>query len=157
MAIRSFRELLEKNEGAELVIHVRSAEELEELVTALEALDYEFCLPFLGTIHEKAAEFSAEDGADGCWRISRERGVAYNPSVEHWRFYTNDIVELRDGTIVFNEGDYDERAAAIEKKKLRFAFFEDENKVYARQLFGFANSDDAEIEKWLDEKLGGQP
>ncbi|WP_295154261.1 hypothetical protein [uncultured Ruminococcus sp.] len=155
MAIHSFKELLEKNEGAEFVIHVQSEEELEELVTALEALEYEFCLPFLGTIREKAAEFSAEDGADGCWRISRERGVAYNPSLEHWRFYFNDIVELRDGVIVFNEGGYDEYSAAIEKEKLRIAFFEDEDKGYARQLFGLSDADDADIEKWLEEKFGG--
>ena len=153
MAIHTFRELLEKNEGAEYVIHVQSEEELEELVTALEALEYEFCLPFLGTIREKAAEFSSEDGADGCWRISRERGVAYNPSVEHWRFYFNDIVEMSDGSIAYNDGDYDDRAAAVEKEKLRYAFFEDEDKENARKLFGFENAADSDIQKWLDEKF----
>ncbi|SEK84403.1 hypothetical protein [Ruminococcus albus] len=153
MAIHTFRELLEKSEGAEYVIHVQSEEELEELVTALEALEYEFCLPFLGTIREKAAEFSSEDGADGCWRISRERGVAYNPSVEHWRFFSNNIVEMRDGSIAYNDGDYDDRAAAVEKEKLRYAFFEDEDKDNARKLFGFENAADADIQKWLDEKF----
>jgi hypothetical protein len=153
MAIHTFRELLEKNEGAEFVVHVQSEAELEELVTALEALDYEFALPFLGTIREMAESFREEDGADGCWRISREKGVAYNNSVEHWRFFTNNIVEMRDGSIEYNDGDYDEQAAALEKEKLRHAFFEDEDKAYARQLFGFADSSDDEIEKWLEEKF----
>ena len=153
MAIHTFRELLEKNEGAEFVIHVQSEEELEELVTALEALGYEYALPFLGTIRELAEGFREDDGADGCWRISRERGVAYNDSVEHWRFFSNNIVEMRDGSIAYNDGDYDDRAAAVEKEKLRYAFFEDEDKDNARKLFGFENAADADIKKWLDEKF----
>jgi hypothetical protein len=79
--------------------------------------------------------------------------VAYNASVEHWRFYIKDIVEKRNGVIIFNDGDYDKSAAAIEKKKLHFQFFEDEDKEYARQLFGFADSSDDEIKKWLEEKF----
>ena len=150
----AFKELIEKNPDIEFVIHTRSAEELEELVTALEQLGYEFCLPFLGTIREKAAEFSAEDGPDGCWRISPEKTVSYNPSVEHWRLYTNDIAEKRDGEIGFNEGNYTPEDAAIEKRKLAFQFFEDEDKQYARRIFGFENADDSEIQAWLDERFG---
>lgn len=151
--MRSFRELMEKNEGAEFVIHTQSKAELDELVSALEELGYEYAIP-LGTIREMADSFAAEDGYDGCWRISRERGVAYNPSVEHWRFFTNDIVEIRDGEIAFNEGYADKRAAEIEERKLRKAFFEDEDREHALKLFGLDNASREEIEDRLAEKFG---
>lgn len=153
MSIRSFRELMEKNEGAEFVIHTRSRAELEELVAALEELGYEYAVP-LGSIREMADSFAAEYGFDGCWRVSRERGVAYNPSVEHWRLFTNDIVELRDGEIAFNEGYATKEAAAIEERKLRWAFFEDEDREHALRLFGLENASREEIEHWLTEKFG---
>lgn len=145
---------MEKNEGAEFVIHTQSKAELDELVWALEELGYEYAIP-IGTIREMADSFAAEDGFDGCWRISRERGVAYNPSVEHWRFFTNDIVEMRDGDIVFNDDYHTKEAAEIEERKLRKAFFEDEDREYALKLFGLDNASCEEIEDWLAEKFGG--
>lgn len=59
-----------------------------------------------------AESCAREDGYDGCRRASRERGVAYNPSVEHWKFFTSDIVEIKDGAIAFHDG-YTPEAAAI--------------------------------------------
>ena len=153
MAVSTYKELIEKNPGVEFVIHTQNEAELREMVDTLEELGFEYALPFLGSIRELAEQFSEEDGVDGCWRISRDRGVAYNASVEHWRFYIKDIVEKRNGVIIFNDGDYDKSAAAIEKKKLHFQFFQDEDKEYARQLFGFADSSDDEIKKWLEEKF----
>ena len=144
--------LIEKNEGKEFVFHTRTEEELDALVDALEELDFEFSLPFLGTIREMAAQFSEEDGFDGCWRISRERGVAYNDSVEHWRMYTNDIVEIRNGEIEFNDGFLTQTDADIEAEKLRRQFHgEDAN--YVKQLFRLADdAGEEEIEALIKKK-----
>lgn len=147
-----FKELMLKNPDSDFAVHVQNKQELEELVVALEELGFEYALPFLGTISEMAEQFANEDGYDGCWRVSREKGVAYNPSVEHWRLYTNDIVEKRGGEIVFFDG-YTKQAAEIEKNKLRRQFFEDDDKdVYLRQ-FGLENRSRGEIERWLEDKF----
>lgn len=147
-----FKELILKNPDAEFVVHTQNKRELDALVAALEELGFEYAIP-LGTISEMAESFAREDGYDGCWRVSRERGVAYNPSVEHWKFFTNDIVEIKDGVIAFHDG-YTPKAAAIEESKLRRAFFEDEDREYNLRLFGLENRSAEEIEQWLAEKFG---
>lgn len=149
-----FKEIILKNPDVDFVVHITSKQQLDELVSVLDELGFEYAVP-LGTIAEMAESFAAEDGYDGCWRVSRERGVAYNPSVEHWRLYTNDIVELRNGEIVFHEG-YTSRAdAELEKSKLRKAFADADNGEWHRELFGLENSSADEIEQWLAEKFGG--
>lgn len=147
------RELIQKNPSLDFVFHVRNKRELDLLVDALEELGFEYAIP-LGTIREMAEEFSRTDGYDGCWRVSRERGVAYNGSVEHWKFFTADIVEFQNGEIAFHEGYRSKEDALIEKNKLRYAFFEDGDKEYALRLFGFETSSREEIERWLDDKFG---
>ncbi|MBD5384036.1 MAG: hypothetical protein HDR72_03440 [Ruminococcaceae bacterium] len=148
-----FKELILKNPDVEFVVHVQNKQELDALVAALEKLEFEYAIP-LGTVGEMAESFVREDGYDGCWRVSRERGVAYNPSVEHWKFFTNDIVEIRDGEIAFHEGYASEKAARIEENKLRKAFFDDEYGKDALKLFGLEKRSVEEIEQWLAEKFG---
>lgn len=149
-----FKEIILKNPGVDFVVHITSKAQLDELVAVLEELEFEYTVP-LGTISEMAESFAAEDGYDGCWRVSRERGVAYNPSVEHWRHFTNDIVELRNGEIVFHEG-YPSRAdAELEKSKLRKAFADPDDGEINRRLFDLENSSADEIEQWFAEKFEG--
>lgn len=152
MATTSIKELIQKNEDIEFVFHVQSEAELEELVTALEALDYEYAIP-LGTIREMAEDFVSTDGYDGCWRISRERGIAYNPSVEHWKCYVNDIAEYKDGVIAIFKN-YTPEQRETERRKLRFAFFEDEDRKYALQLFKLTEATPEEIEAKIEELIG---
>lgn len=148
-----FKEIILKNPGVDFVVHITSKAQLDELVAVLEELGFEYAVP-LGTIREMAERFSREDGYDGCWRVSRERGVAYNPSVEHWKFFTNDIVELQNGEIVFHEG-YPTRAdAELEKAKLRKAFSDPDDGEWHRKLFDLENCSAEEIERWLAEKFG---
>ena len=46
-----FQKLIEKNENIEFVAHVQTQEELEELILALETLDFEYAIP-LGSLRE---------------------------------------------------------------------------------------------------------
>lgn len=148
-----FKRIIVKNPDVDFVVHITNKQQLDELVAALEELGFEYAVP-LGTIREMAESFAAEDGYDGCWRVSRGRGVAYNPSVEHWRLFTNDIVELRNGEIVFHEG-YPTRAdAELEKSKLRKAFADPDDGEVNRRLFGLENSSFNEREQWFAEKFG---
>ena len=148
-----FKELITKNPGVEFVVHTINKQQLDELVAALEEFGFEYVVP-LGTIREMAENFAREDGYDGCWRISRERGVAYNPSVEHWKFFTNDIVEIKNGEIAFHEGYTSRESAQIEENKLRKAFADEEDGESNLRLFGLENSSAQEIEQWFAEKFG---
>lgn len=148
-----FKELITKNPGVEFVVHTTNKQQLDGLVAALEDLGFEYAVP-LGTICEMAKQFALEDGYDGCWRISRERGVAYNPSVEHWKLFTNDIVEIRNDEIAFHEGYLTREDAQIEENKLRKAFADDEDGESNLRLFGLENSSVEEIEQWFAEKFG---
>lgn len=149
---KDLKELILKNSGLEFVVHIKNKQELDKLVDTLEELGFEYAVP-LGTIAEMAERFAAEDGYDGCWRISRERGVAYDPSVEHWRLYTNDIVELRNGEIVFCEGYPTRVDAELEKSKLRKAFADPDDGEWHRKLFDLESLSAEEIERWLAEKF----
>lgn len=153
MSKNVFKELILKNPGAEFVVHVTDKQQLDELVSALEELGFEYAVP-LGTIGEMAESFAREYGYDGCWRVSRERGVAYNPSIEHWKLFTNDIVELQNDEIAFHESYTSRRDAEIEENKLRKAFFEDEDNL---RLFGLEDCSLEEIERWLADKFRNFP
>lgn len=148
-----FKELISKNPDVEFVVHTTNKQQLDKLVAALEELGFEYSVP-LGTIGEMAESFAHEDGYDGCWRVSRERGVAYNPSIEHWKLFTNDIVEVRNDKIAFHEGYTSREAAQIEENKLRKAFADSEDGEFNRRLFGLDNCSFEEIEQWLAEKFG---
>lgn len=150
MVSNDIKDLISRNEGVDFVFHVRSEQELNVLVDALEELDFEFAIPFLGTVREMAAQFSAEYGFDGCWRVSRERGVAYNPSVEHWRLFCGDIVEFGSEGICFNEGYTNEEDAKIEAEKLRQAFY-GEDAENTRMIFRMTDADDEQIERFIKE------
>lgn len=154
--MRDFKELIAKNPNAEFVVHTTNKQQLDSLVTALEELGFEYAVP-LGTIREMAESFAREDGYDGCWRISRERGVAYNPSIEHWRLFTNDIVEIRNNKIAFHEGYTSRESAKIEENKLRRAFADDVDGEVNLKLFGLENRSTEEIEQWLTEKFRNFP
>ena len=151
-----FQKLIEKNENIEFVTHVQTREELEELITALETLEFEYAIP-LGSLWEMAEQFVADDGYDGCWRISRERGIAYHPSVEHWKCFTNDIVELQNGEVVFHDGYHTEEAVQIESKKLWRDFTNPDDSPYARKLFGLQDATPEELQCWIKEHIVVSP
>lgn len=111
-----------QNNNMDFVVHIKRQEELNELIRVLEK--YKFIIELnlfsesLGEWMRRAAE---SDKYDTCFRIkNRENGkcVAWNPSIEHWRLYCKDILELENGEIIFNEGNYTQETAEIEADKI---------------------------------------
>lgn len=111
-----------QNNNMDFVVHIKRQEELNELIRILEK--YKFIIELnlfsesLGEWMRRAAE---SDKYDTCFRIkNRENGkcVAWNPSIEHWRLYCKDILELENGEIIFNEGNYTQETAEIEADKI---------------------------------------
>ncbi len=146
-----YKSLIQNNSDKEFVIHVKTEEEMYALASVLDELGYTYAVPE-GRISDIARDFAIDYGFDGCWRVSRSRGVAYNPSVEHWRFFTSDIIETRNGRFAFNDGYTDPKDAEIEADKLRYAFFEDDDSIYALRLFGLIGASHEQIEQFIAEK-----
>lgn len=111
-----------QNTNMDFVVHIKRQDELNDLIRILEK--YKFIIELnlfsesLGEWMRRAAE---SDKYDTCFRIkNRENGkcVAWNPSIEHWRLYCKDILELENGEIIFNEGNYTQETAEIEADKI---------------------------------------
>lgn len=95
----------ERNIGLDFVMHIQNKNELDELIEVLTKLEFRIQLSLKDqTLGEWMEEMAGEDGYDTCFRIRNradDRCVACNPLIEHWRAYCNDILEIRDGELVF--------------------------------------------------------
>lgn len=111
-----------QNINIDFVVHVKSHDELNDLIGVLEK--FEFAVQFnlfsedLGEWMRRTAQ---SDQYDTCYRIrnrENDKCVAWNPSIEHWRLYCKDIMELENGEIIFHEGKYTQEAAEMEADKI---------------------------------------
>ena len=111
-----------ENLNIDFVVHIKNETELNNLINVLEANKFtiEFNL-FNENIREWMLRVAKEDKFNTCFRIKNredDKCVAYNPSIEHWRLYCNNIIEFENGEIVFNEGKYTKETAEIEADKI---------------------------------------
>ncbi len=106
----------------DFVVHIQNQNELEDLIDVLEKLGFEIQLSLKEqTLRDWMEELAEEKNYDTCFRIRNredDKCVAYNPSVEHWRVFYNDILEIRNGNLEYNEGFYTREAAEIETEKV---------------------------------------
>ena len=95
------RNIIEDNKGIDFVVMTHNKEEFETLRDILVELDYEYAIP-LDTLFNMMNNIVEDDGYNIGWRISESRGIAYNDSVEHWKQYYSDILEInQNGELVF--------------------------------------------------------
>lgn len=134
--MKRIKDIIKKNEGLNFIVHVQNQQEL---------VDYKDLRDYMMSCGE-------EWQYDVCFRISECKGIAYNPSVEHFRRWYNDILEIRNGEIVFNErDDYTEDTAKIEARKIwKEINKENDGLVDTLAIFGFSKKlSKEEIIKWL--------
>lgn len=151
----------ERNVGLDFVVHIQNKDELDDLIEVLTKLEFEIQLSLkYDNLKLWMEDIGKDDNYDTCFRIRNredDKCVAYNPSIEHWRMFCNDIFEIRDGELEFNEGDYTLETAKIEANKI---FHETEDEVYGndhRDVFGFTKKmSEEEIIKWLMTRFNGK-
>lgn len=139
----------ENNIGKDFVVHIKNENELNELIDVLMSHNFNIQLS-INFSPERLdlwmKDIAKEDGNDLCFRIRNredDKCVAYNPSIEHWRLFCNDILEIINGELEFNEGNYSLDDARIEAKKL-YKDMKDDNP--SLDLFGLSvNANDEEI------------
>lgn len=112
------------NAGVDFVVHIKSENELNDLIDVLKSHHFKVQFAFDFSPEEIdlwMKDVAKENGFDLCFRIrnrENDKCVAYNPSVEHWRLFCNDILEMNNGELKFNEGKYSLQDARIEANKL---------------------------------------
>lgn len=144
----------ERNIGLDFIVHVQNKKELEELKEVLTKLEFEIQLSLKEqTLGEWMEELAAEDNYDTCFRIrnrEQDRCIACHPSVEHWRIFTKDILEIQNGNLQYNEGDYSSKAAAIEAEKVWNAIHDKDSGSEHLKLFGLREGiTKDEIMQWV--------
>lgn len=150
----------EKNIGLDFIVHIKNKEELNDLIDVLTKNHFKIQLALEYSPNELKRwmeDIGVEEDYDTCFRIrnrENDKCIAHNPSIEHWRVFCNDIFEIRNGELDFNEGDYTLEAAKIEAKKI----FDQTNDVYHGNvncnIFGFTEKkSEEEIIKWLMTKF----
>lgn len=99
--MKRIKDIIAKNPGISFVVMTKNKEEFETLRDILIELNYEPSIP-LDSL-ENMMNSAAEDTNYNCgWRISEDRGIAWNESLEHWREYYADILAINDnGELTF--------------------------------------------------------
>ena len=146
----------ERNIGLDFVVHIQNKNELGDLIEVLTKIGFEIQLSLeYDNLKNWMEDIGRDDNYDTCFRIRNredDKCVAYNPSIEHWRMFCNDIFEIRNGELEFNEGDYDLDSAKIETEKI---WTEMQNsREFIIDLFGFKEGiSKEEITQWLLERF----
>lgn len=144
--MKRIKDIIKKNEGLNFIVHVQNQQELVDLIDILEELNFEATLPYELMDYKDLRDYMMSCGEewqyDVCFRISECKGIAYNPSVEHFRRWYNDILEIRNGEIIFNErDDYTEETAKIEARKIwKEINKENDGLVNTLAIFGFSKN-----------------
>lgn len=111
-----------ENINIDFAVHVKNQNELKDLIEILQKHGFKIELNlFDENLSIWMFRVAQEDKYDTCFRIrnrENDKCVAWNPSIEHWRSYCRDIIELENGEIVFNEGEYTQQAAETEADKI---------------------------------------
>lgn len=144
----------EKNIGFDFAVHIQNKSELEDLIEVLTKLGFEIQFSLKEqTLKEWMEEFGAEENYDTCFRIRNrkdDRCVAYNPSVEHWRVFCNDILEIRNGNLERNEGYDTPKAAELETEKIWRDINDKDYGATALQVLGLKEGiSKEEVRQWV--------
>lgn len=132
----------EENINIDFVVHIKNEKELNDLMNVLDKKNFtiQFNL-FNEKIREWMLRVAKEDNFNTCFRIRNredDKCVAYNPSIEHWRLYCDDIIEFENGEILFNEGKYTKQTAEIEADKI---VNDIKDGSYLRNIYGNKNKE----------------
>lgn len=102
--MENLKRIIEHNRGIEFVVMTHNKEEYIAFRNIVINEGFEYAIiPDEYTCSRDVMDSLAED-YDYCggWRVSESRGVAFNESLEHWKEYNYDILEVReDGELHF--------------------------------------------------------
>ena len=85
--MKNLKEILDLNPENAFVVYTKSKEEFEQFRDTVLSEGFDFVIIPEGCEDSfEAMNRHAEDcDYKGCWRVCRYRGIAFNPSIEHWK------------------------------------------------------------------------
>jgi hypothetical protein len=102
--MENLKRIIEHNRGIEFVVMTHNKEEYIAFRNIVINEGFEYAIiPDEYTCSRDIMDSLAED-YDYCggWRVSESRGIAFNESLEHWKEYNYDILEVcEDGELHF--------------------------------------------------------
>ena len=102
--MENLKRIIEHNPGIEFVVMTHNKEEYIAFRNIVINEGFECAIiPDEYTCSRDVMDSLAEDcNYCGGWRVSESRGIAFNESLEHWKEYNYDILEVReDGKLHF--------------------------------------------------------
>lgn len=97
------KKIIENNKGIEFVVMTHNKEEYETLRDILVSMGFGYAI-LLDSLEKMMNDFAEDYNYCGGWRISESRGIAFNNSVDHWKRYYSDILEINEnGDLTFVE------------------------------------------------------
>lgn len=143
--------VMKDNPNESFAVHIQDESDLMELIKVFEKMEctiqFDTCevSDLKGWMEEKAEEYNY----DCCFRVNKDKEVAFNPSIEHWRVHGYEILEKRGHDIAFHNRDYTPYEASIEAEKILEQLEEDGD--FIRQQYGFIadNITKEQMIQWL--------
>ena len=101
--LERIKDIILKNKGVDFVVVTHDMQQHNTLRDILAELGYEASIP-IAPVDQFMDSVASDEGYSNCWRISETKGVAWNPSILHWKQYYSDILEINSkGELVFVE------------------------------------------------------
>ena len=102
--MKNLKRIIERNPGVEFVVMTHNKEEYIAFRDIVIGEGFEYAIILDEDTCSKDVMDSLAEDCDYCggWRVSESRGIAFNESLEHWKEYNYDILEVReDGKLHF--------------------------------------------------------
>lgn len=106
--MENLKRIIERNPGAEFVVMTYNREEYIAFRNIVIDEGFECSVIPDEYACSRDAMDSLASGHNYCggWRVSESRGIAFNPSLEHWQEYNYDILKVfDDGKLHFIDED----------------------------------------------------
>ena len=94
--MENLRSIIENNPDAEFVVITHNKEEYQSFRDIVLNMLFDFVIKICEDNKEAMDNIAKDYNYVGGWRVSKDRGIAFNESIEHWKEYYDDILEVRE-------------------------------------------------------------
>ena len=100
--MNNLRKIIENNPDVEFVVFTHNKEEYESFRDVVLNMLFDFVIKTCEDNKEAMDNIAKDYNYIGGWRVSKDRGIAFNESIKHWKEYNYDILEVHeDGKLHF--------------------------------------------------------
>lgn len=96
--MENLKRIIERNPGIEFVVMTSNREEYIAFrnIVLNEGFEYSIIPDEYACSRDVMDSLALDYNFCGGWRVSENRGIAFNESIEHWKEYNYDILTVRE-------------------------------------------------------------